>query len=53
MEVFDGQRGLQTGSDISGRDLSKGRMKALQSFETSGAADTAHIPEDLHLDTKY
>jgi hypothetical protein len=41
MEVSNGQRGLRTGRGSRGRDLSKGRIKALQSFEMSGATDIA------------
>ena len=44
MEAFDGQRGLQTSRCSRGRDLSKGRMKAVKSFETSGTTDTALHP---------
>jgi len=44
LEVFDGQRGLRTSRYSSGRDLSKGRMKALQFFEMSGASDIALHP---------
>ena len=44
MEVSDDQTGSRTGRGSRGRDLSKGRMKALQSFETSGATDVALPP---------
>jgi len=44
VDVLDGQRGLQTSSGTRGRDLSKGGMKTLQSFDMSGATDIAVHP---------
>jgi len=49
IEVWDGQRGLQTGRGRRGRDLGKGSVKALQSFETSGFTDSITSQETCTL----